>query len=231
MIEGHSKFRIAGPQSTLGVTTLDPEKQREFAVEVVEQLRARGFTAYWAGGCVRDQLLGRTPKDYDVATNATPMQIRDVLRRRRTLSMGAAFGVITVLGPRGAGQIEVATFRQDAAYSDGRHPDGIALLERHVRDGTSDAPRIFDLGDAGGAEVHRTAGIEHEAAAEVGVGLEFLDVEAIGAPEGAPVEPPQIVAGNILSVLGEFDARPAMRTGMAPGDVSLHGPPRKQQGR
>lgn len=107
--------------------TLDPEMQREFAVQVVRELRDRGFTAYWAGGCVRDQLLGRTPKDYDVATNATPMQIRDVLRRRKTLSMGAAFGVITVLGPRGAGQIEVATFRQDAGYSDGRHPDSVSF--------------------------------------------------------------------------------------------------------
>jgi len=109
------------------VATFDPELQREFAVEVVRELRGRGFTAYWAGGCVRDQLLGRTPKDYDVATDATPMQIRDVLRRRRTLSMGAAFGVMTVLGPRGAGQIEVATFRQDAGYSDGRHPDSVSF--------------------------------------------------------------------------------------------------------
>lgn len=109
------------------MATFDPELQREFAVEVVRELRGRGFTAYWAGGCVRDQLLGRTPKDYDVATDATPMQIRDVLRRRRTLSMGAAFGVMTVLGPRGAGQIEVATFRQDVGYSDGRHPDSVSF--------------------------------------------------------------------------------------------------------
>ncbi len=102
---------------------LDPEKQRGFAVEVVCQLRQRGFEAYWAGGCVRDQLLGRLPKDYDVATTAQPPEIREIFGPRRTLALGAAFGVITVVGPRPAGQIEVTTFRQDAAYTDSRHPD------------------------------------------------------------------------------------------------------------
>lgn len=105
---------------------LDPEKQRGFAVNVVGKLRAEGFEAFWAGGCVRDQLLGRTPKDYDVATSARPDEIRAVFGARRTVSVGAAFGVITVLGPKkSAGDIEVATFRQDAAYSDGRHPDAV----------------------------------------------------------------------------------------------------------
>ncbi len=106
---------------------LVPEKQRQFAVDVVRRLRDAGFEAYWAGGCVRDQLLGRTPKDYDVATDATPPQIRELFGRRRTVAVGAAFGVITVLGPKGAGQIEVATFRRDAAYSDGRHPDSVSF--------------------------------------------------------------------------------------------------------
>lgn len=106
---------------------LVPQKQREFAVEVVRQLREAGFEAYWAGGCVRDRLLGRDAKDFDVATSATPKEIRRVFRRRRTLTIGAAFGVITVLGPREAGQIEVTTFRQDAGYSDGRHPDSVTF--------------------------------------------------------------------------------------------------------
>ena len=106
---------------------LVPEKQRRFAVEVVRRLRSAGFEAYWAGGCVRDQLLGRAPKDYDVATDALPGEIREVFGRRRTLAVGAAFGVITVLGPSEAGQIEVATFRRDAAYSDGRHPDSVTF--------------------------------------------------------------------------------------------------------
>jgi tRNA nucleotidyltransferase/poly(A) polymerase len=104
-----------------------PEDQRRFAVEVVRRLRGAGFEAYWAGGCVRDQLLGRTPKDYDVATNAVPDQVRELFGRRRTLAIGAAFGVIAVIGPRGAGTVEVTTFRRDAPYSDGRHPDSVSF--------------------------------------------------------------------------------------------------------
>src|SRR5208337_581044 len=112
---------------------IDPEQQRRFALEVVRRLRAAGFEAYWAGGCVRDELLGRRPKDYDVATSAAPPQIRELFGNRRTLPLGAAFGVITVLGPRPADpayrvpMIEVATFRQDAEYSDGRHPDHVTF--------------------------------------------------------------------------------------------------------
>jgi poly(A) polymerase len=101
--------------------------QRDFALDIVTQLRAAGYEALWAGGCVRDQLLGIVPKDYDVATSATPDQIRDLFGRRRTLAIGAAFGVVTVLGPRTAGQIDVATFRADAPYSDGRHPDSVTF--------------------------------------------------------------------------------------------------------
>jgi tRNA nucleotidyltransferase/poly(A) polymerase len=103
--------------------------QRAFAVDVVQKLRAAGFESLWAGGCVRDELLGLTPKDYDVATSATPDQIRELFGKRRTLPIGAAFGVVTVLGPRPAGQIEVATFRKDAAYSDGRHPDSVTFTD------------------------------------------------------------------------------------------------------
>ncbi len=103
--------------------------QRAFALEIVQTLRTAGFESLWAGGCVRDELLGLTPKDYDVATSATPDQIRDLFGHRRTLPIGAAFGVVTVLGPRAAGQIEVATFRKDAAYSDGRHPDSVSFTD------------------------------------------------------------------------------------------------------
>src|SRR4051812_24065098 len=98
---------------------------RQFATDVVRQLRDAGYDALWAGGCVRDQLLGLTPKDYDVATSARPEQIRDLFGRRRTLAIGAAFGVVTVLGSKEAGQIEVATFRCDGDYLDGRHPDSV----------------------------------------------------------------------------------------------------------
>jgi len=106
---------------------LSPQAQRRFALKVVRRLRKAGFEAYWAGGCVRDQLLGRTPVDYDVACNATPDQIRRLFGYRRTLAVGAAFGVISVLGPKEAGTIEVATFRRDTTYSDGRHPDEVVF--------------------------------------------------------------------------------------------------------
>lgn len=103
----------------------DDEARRAFAIDVVRQLRGKGHEALWAGGCVRDRLLGKTPKDYDVATNAEPGRVREVFGKRRTIAVGAAFGVITVLGPKRAGQIEVATFRSDGGYSDGRRPDAV----------------------------------------------------------------------------------------------------------
>lgn len=109
------------------MTSPDPDLARQFALEVVEKLRAAGHEALWAGGCVRDELLGLPPKDFDVATSATPEQIREIFGRRRTLAIGASFGVITVLGPQEAGQLDVATFRRDATYSDGRHPDSVSF--------------------------------------------------------------------------------------------------------
>ena len=106
---------------------LDPVLQREFAVEIVRRLKHSGFTALWAGGCVRDHLLDKTPKDYDVATNATPKQVRKIFAKLTTLDVGASFGVIVVVGPRGAGEVEVATFRSDGSYTDGRRPDSVTF--------------------------------------------------------------------------------------------------------
>src|SRR5712691_3662024 len=103
----------------------DPDRQREFAVEVVRRLKDAGYTALWAGDCVRDHLLGKTPKDYDVATNATPEQVRRVFSKRKTLDVGASFGVIIVVGSKRGGDVEVATFRSDLGYSDGRRPDAV----------------------------------------------------------------------------------------------------------
>jgi poly(A) polymerase len=105
------------------------DRKQQFALEVLKTLRAAGYTAYWAGGCVRDRLLSRTPKDYDVATNATPGEIRRLFGSRRTLEIGAAFGVVAVVGPKGVGNVEVTTFRRDAAYSDGRHPDQVTFSD------------------------------------------------------------------------------------------------------
>ncbi len=102
-----------------------PQTQRDFALAVLTQLRDAGYESLWAGGCVRDQLLGRTPKDYDIATNARPETVREIFSKRRTLAIGASFGVISVLGPKPLTPIEVATFRSDGAYVDGRRPTSV----------------------------------------------------------------------------------------------------------
>lgn len=102
--------------------------EREFAVAVVRRLREAGHEALWAGGCVRDELLGLVPTDYDVATDARPERVRKLFRR--TVAVGASFGVIEVLGPRtesGLLKVQVATFRSDVSYSDGRHPDAVVF--------------------------------------------------------------------------------------------------------
>jgi tRNA nucleotidyltransferase (CCA-adding enzyme) len=139
------------------------------ALRIIAKLREAGFVAYLAGGCVRDALLGKPPKDFDVATDATPDAIRRVFGRSRTMAFGASFGVIGVLPPkqtnsgerdqdaRSASDVqvesasskskqaesktpeqptEVATFRSDGHYSDGRRPDSV-----HFGDAKHDALR------------------------------------------------------------------------------------------
>src|SRR5947209_4102306 len=100
--------------------------EREFATDVVRRLRAAGFEALWAGGCVRDMLMGREPHDYDVATDARPEQVQALFRR--TAAVGASFGVVEVIGPRVDGEhliVQVTTFRSDGNYSDARRPDTV----------------------------------------------------------------------------------------------------------
>jgi poly(A) polymerase len=105
-----------------------PLTERDFAIDIVRRLRHAGHEALWAGGCVRDELLGVVPKDYDVATSARPEQVRALFRR--TIAVGESFGVVEVLGPRSEGpalRVQVATFRSDVYRfdSDGRHPDAV----------------------------------------------------------------------------------------------------------
>ncbi len=121
---------------------------KNFATSIVKTLRQRGFQGYLVGGCVRDLLLGREPKDYDVATDATPEQIMRIFPD--TYAVGAQFGVVLVPMPEEdkAGSVsahfsskgravEVATFRSDIGYSDGRHPDEV----RFSRDSREDVAR------------------------------------------------------------------------------------------
>jgi poly(A) polymerase len=108
---------------------LTSEKAIE-ATRIARKLREHGYSAYLVGGCVRDLLLGREPADYDVATSATPHQVINIFPQ--TYAVGAQFGVVLVPvrrdnaeGERDNYAIEVATFRSDGAYSDGRHPDEV----------------------------------------------------------------------------------------------------------
>ncbi len=101
----------------------------QWAIEIVKELQQAGFQAFWAGGCVRDALLRIAPKDYDVATSATPDEVQQLFGIKRTLAIGKSFGVITIIGPKSAGHIEVATFRRDGGYSDGRRPDSIEFTD------------------------------------------------------------------------------------------------------
>lgn len=94
---------------------------RELAADICHKLHAAGYKAYLVGGCVRDLLLGREPEDYDVATDAHPARVQELFPS--SVDVGARFGVILVVD--NSAQVEVATFRSDVGYSDGRHPDRV----------------------------------------------------------------------------------------------------------
>ena len=96
---------------------------RNTSIDIVKTLNDAGHTAYWAGGCVRDLLLGRHPKYYDIATSASPDEIEDLFEK--TFAIGKSFGVISVL--ENGHTFEIATFRNDSGYSDGRRPDAVTF--------------------------------------------------------------------------------------------------------
>jgi poly(A) polymerase len=117
---------------------------KDFATSIIRTLRQHGFQAYLVGGCVRDLLLGREPKDYDVSTDATPKQVMAIFPE--TYAVGAEFGVVLVPAPEPAFSnpsaeasakskaVEVATFRSDIGYSDGRHPDEVRFSKTPQED-------------------------------------------------------------------------------------------------
>jgi len=113
---------------------------KDFSLSILQTLRQKGFQAYLVGGCVRDLLLGREPKDYDVATNASPQQVMGIFPD--TYAVGAQFGVVLVPAPdtlaaappSKSHAVEVATFRSDIGYSDGRHPDEVRFSQQPQED-------------------------------------------------------------------------------------------------
>jgi tRNA nucleotidyltransferase/poly(A) polymerase len=139
------------------------ERLRATAADIVRRLQAAGFDAFWVGGCVRDFLLGREPGDYDIVTSALPAQIEKLFKR--TIGVGRKFGVMVVV--EDGQQFQVATFRAEADYQDGRHPErvtfGDARADALRRDFTVNGlfydPARKQLHDWVGGEVDLRAGI------------------------------------------------------------------------
>ncbi len=106
-------------------------QRKDFALEVIRQLQSRGYKAFLVGGCVRDRLLGITPKDYDVSTDAAPAQVLELFANAALV--GAHFGVV-LLRHSADVHIEVATFRSEGEYSDGRRPDEVQFEKDPAQD-------------------------------------------------------------------------------------------------
>jgi len=141
------------------------------ALIIVRRLQRAGFLAFWVGGCVRDFLLGREPVDYDIATSALPEQVEQLFKR--TIAVGRKFGVMVVI--EDGRQFQVATFRAEGDYQDGRHPENVAF-----GDAEADAQRRdFTVNglfyDPVRKESHDWVGGESDLCARV--------IRTIGAPE------------------------------------------------
>ena len=142
-----------------------PTAARAAALAIVQALRNAGHIAYFAGGCVRDELLGLSPTDYDIATDATPDRIKQLFKR--TNEVGAVFGVVLVTptpeeGAPEQATVEVATFRSDGPYSDRRRPDAVTfsdpLSDARRRDFTVNALFIDPLGTESGQVIDYVSG-------------------------------------------------------------------------
>jgi poly(A) polymerase len=175
---------------------------RTIAVEIVRRLQTTGFSAFWVGGCVRDFLLGREPQDYDIATSARPEQVEKLFKR--TVAVGRKFGVMVVV--ENGRQFQVATYRAEADYRDGRHPEqvtfGDAQADAQRRDFTVNGlfydPITGKLHDwVGGekdlrAKIIRTIGMPEERFAEDH--LRLLRAVRFAAQLGFEIEPQTFAA-------------------------------------
>ena len=99
-------------------------------VEIIQGLCSHGFSAYAVGGCVRDTLLGVEPKDWDITTSASPVEVKEIFGH--TLDTGIEHGTVTIM--RGKIGYEVTTYRIDGEYSDGRHPDQVKFTPNLFED-------------------------------------------------------------------------------------------------
>jgi tRNA nucleotidyltransferase/poly(A) polymerase len=184
-----------------------PDSPRAVAQEIVERLQGAGFAAFWVGGCVRDFLLGREPQDFDIATDARPEQIEQLFRK--TIPVGKKFGVMIVV--ENEQQFQVATFRAEADYQDGRRPAKVTFASAEAdarrRDFTVNGlfydPLTEKIHDwVGGekdlrAKIIRTIGEPEERFAEDH--LRLLRAVRFAAQLGFEIEPKTFAAVKLLA--------------------------------
>jgi len=147
------------------------ESSRVVAKEIVATLQHAGFSAFWVGGCVRDFLLGREPQDFDIATDAKPEQVEKLFRK--TIPVGKKFGVVIVV--EGGQQFQVATFRAEADYQDGRRPEKIVFANAEADASRRDFTVNGLFYDPLAKKIHDWVGGEKDLRAKI--------IRTIGAPE------------------------------------------------
>ena len=204
------------------------------AADIVRRLHRAGFSAFWVGGCVRDFLLGREPGDYDIATSARPEQVEKLFKR--TVAVGRKFGVMVVV--ENGRPFQVATFRAEADYRDGRHPEqvtfGDAQADAQRRDFTVNGlfydPAAEKLHDwVGGekdlrAKIIRTIGSPGERFAEDH--LRLLRAVRFAAQLGFEIEPQTFAAVRTLAPKIELISAERIRDEL----IKLFSPPHAARG-
>jgi poly(A) polymerase len=144
---------------------------KTIAKEIVARLQTAGFAAFWVGGCVRDFLLGREPQDFDIATDAKPEQVEKLFKK--TIPVGKKFGVIIVV--EGDQQFQVATFRAEADYQDGRRPEKVIFANAEADASRRDFTVNGLFYDPLTEKIHDWVGGEKDLRARI--------IRTIGAPE------------------------------------------------
>ena len=147
------------------------DSSKNIATKIVQQLQAAGFAAFWVGGCVRDFLLGREPQDFDIATDAKPEQVEKLFRK--TIPVGKKFGVMIVV--EGGYQFQVATFRAEADYQDGRRPEKIIFANAEADASRRDFTVNGLFNDPLTKKIHDWVGGEKDLRAKI--------IRTIGVPE------------------------------------------------
>jgi poly(A) polymerase len=144
---------------------------KDIAAKIVQRLQTAGFAAFWVGGCVRDFLLGREPQDFDIATNARPEQVEKLFKK--TIPVGKKFGVLIVL--EDGRQFQVATFRAESDYRDGRRPGKVEFANAEADARRRDFTVNGFFYDPLTEKIHDWVGGEKDLRAKI--------IRTIGAPE------------------------------------------------